>query len=279
MIPARRGAAIALAVALLAAACSPDRVPDRTVSPEAPPVDYRLPPAFARHSFVWSAAPGVDLSSGAAVPARALVESAIVAVFAPGRPSAYPGAERAYPSLGFAARSNELLGWHGAPTSDYRGTDYLKIMSVLEQDDGVEVSVCWEHSHTAQLGPGEGPKGLYFQGLGMYAERVDFEKPVSASGPAEPQRGPRPAPAGDVFGGWKAKRLLVDGPAFAGWRSEARLGSDLADQYIDEQTARTQRCTDESGLPSRPVENLVARTIDPDDPGLAPEPPAPGWPG
>ncbi|EFV13516.2 hypothetical protein [Segniliparus rugosus] len=279
MTPAQRGAPAALAALLLAAACSPGPAPDPAASPEAPAGEYLPPPAFARHSFVWSAAAGVDLASGAAVPARALVESAILVVFARDRRSAYPGAERAYPSLAVAARSNELLGWRGAPTSDYRGTDYLKIMSVLERGDGIEVSVCWEHSHTAQLGPGEGAEGGYFQGLGMYAERVDFEKPEPAGGPAAAQRGPRQAPSGNVFGAWRAKRLLVDGPAFNGWRAEARAGSALADREADEQDAQTQRCKDESGLPSRPVENLGARTVGPDEPWLAPSPPEPGWPG
>ncbi|MGV0743582.1 hypothetical protein [Mycolicibacterium sp. XJ870] len=262
-----------------------------------PPLFPNWPPEANEFRFHWSGAPGIDLENGPAIALRAYVESYRLAAFAGGDPSVvYPGFLRATPqNTGMSRETGSLIqlqyvrpktraeyeanGWTYVERQVY-GYQPTHILSILPQGDGYRATVCVgaysvyrtadddphkffstaAEADTAQLRYGD------WQMVQIWRIELTDKDPRIGDAPAapgDPQRGPRPAPAADVFGPW-----------FITGNSEGLWGPLGDAEQIDTPEIRTQ-C--EAAMP----DDAAARRAMATGFHASPPPhgePIPGWP-
>ena len=174
--------------------------------------------------FGWSAEAGVDLVSGPAVPLRAYLESYRIAQLTKDIGAAYPGFDRAVPPLPppHSDAPAQLGVIRPAPDAEpfgppgpFYGNEFFHILELTPIEGGYRAYVCDGMYKIFREGE---EKGKYVSvinydsrtGLndigGLKVWRVEFtDTPPAADAPAmvtAAQRGPNPAPIGDVFGPW-----------------------------------------------------------------------------
>ncbi len=275
-------AALLLMVAL--AGCQGDEAP-----PE--PMFANWPATLNNFRFQWTAEAGVSLVSGPAVPLRAYLESYRIGQLTEDIGATYPGFDRAVPKLP-APNSDapvqlevvrpvpgvEQFG----PPGPFYGNEFFHILELTPVEDGYRAYVCDGLYNIFREGeePGKYVSVVKYAsnhaGLndvnGIKVWRVEFtDTPPAADAPAMvtgDQRGPNPAPVGDVFGPWR-----ITGASDFAW------GTDIKREFTADETVdgaqRSSQCSDL--LPQWRTERdaIIKRVLDtPPDA----EPASPGWP-
>jgi hypothetical protein len=280
--------AVVLLVAALAGCQDGDEPP-----PE--PTFANWPDTLQDFRFRWSAEPGVDLVSGPVVSLRAYLESYRIGQLTNDISAAYPGFERAVPAPLPPPYSGstpaELVAIRPAPEAEpfgppgpFYGNEYFHILELTPIEGGYRAYVCdGLYNIFRQGGQGE-QSGMYvsvmrFESrsgrLGVNAIkvwRVEFTDappdPNAAAMVTVPQRGPNPAPVGDVFGPWR-----ITGA------SDERWGTLITPEFTADETVdgarRTSQCGDR--MPHDRAQREAIYTSKPDTPPAA-EPAVPGWP-
>ena len=176
--------------------------------------------------FRWAAEPGVDLVSGPAVPLRAYLESYRIGQFTGDIGTAYPGFDRAVPALpphSKASTKNELVDIRPrsdaevfGPPGPFYGNEFFHILEITPIESGYRAYVCdgmynifredeKQDKYVSVIG--YDARTMLMDLDGMKVWRVEFtDTPPPADAPApvtDAQRGPNPAPVGDVFGPWR----------------------------------------------------------------------------
>jgi hypothetical protein len=233
-VAARRRLLVRCAVALVAILLVMSCTRQTAGEPLAPPAPKPWSGPLDGVTVVWSADPGIDLTSGAAVAVRAYLESyelvlnlgtirvaypgflqAVLDTQQPGTPWPYTKHTRSYPLVG----TNR---WH--------------VLRIDTNNRSVAAVVCW-YGFTSANDLGNGKFG-YLPHVsdfdGVDALRIAMTAPVTASD-LPPQRGPALAPVDDVFGGWRIDERLVGG------RSEPRDWSTVEEDL--------QLCRDRAPAP------------------------------
>ena len=189
------------------------------------PAFANWPESLGDFRFGWSAEAGVDLVSGPAVPLRAYLESYRIAQLTKDIGAAYPGFDRAVPPLPppHSDAPAQLGGIRPGPDAEpfgppgpFYGNEFFHILELTPIEDGYRAYVCDGMYKIFREGE---KKGKYVSvinydsrtGLndigGLKVWRVEFtDTPPAADAPAmvtAEQRGPNPAPIGDVFGPWR----------------------------------------------------------------------------
>ncbi|BCI55527.1 hypothetical protein NIIDNTM18_48050 [Mycolicibacterium litorale] len=187
------------------------------------------PQLLREFRFHWTASPGVDLLTGPAVPIRAYLESYYVASSTLNLGDVYPGFIRATPEndqldghyLAQLARIRPLNGVNSSPDEAIPRFGYMPmhILSISPIGNGLRAIVCQGNYATyirsttqpnKYVSISAEPKTARTDGSdpGIVVHRIELtdQDPRTAQAPpstgSQPQRGPSPAPHGDVFGKW-----------------------------------------------------------------------------
>jgi len=279
----RRCAATLLLVAL--AGCGAEKAP-----PE--PKFANWPATLDDFRFQWAAEQGIDLASGPAVPLRAYLESYRIWNMTQDAGTAYPGFDRAVseamPAKSNSTTRNELVDIRPQPEAEpfgppgpFYGNEYFHILELTAIESGYRAYVCDGMYNVFREADEEGKyvSVIKYQsrtGLndvnGMKVWRVEFTDtpPVTDAPPTmtAAQRGPNPAPAGDVFGPWR-----ITGASDDKWGTQIN-SQDTADERIDG-ARRISQCSDLMPQWRTERNDIIGRVLD--TPPTA-EPASPGWP-
>lgn len=246
--------------------------------------------------FRWTAEPGIDLVSGPAVPLRAYLESHRIGDMTGDPHDAYPGFARAVPHPGKPrddSRSDlpqEL--WNIQPGTDFPavtykplppnsrfyGNEYFHILELSPTDDGsgYRAYVCDGRYNTLFGADDTGTFASIFSAWEPDVDRelstvrlwrVEFTdhptppQPDAPAAPAAPQRGPNPAPLGDVFGPWQI--------------TGAHDGGSWGHKTYDGWQERRQQCRDKMPHDAAQRQAIYASKLE--TPPVV-EPAVPGWP-
>lgn len=253
--------------------------------------------------FRWTAAPNLDLLTGTAIPIRAYLESYRVGFMTKTIATTYPGFQRAVPeiptpnddtaasvkwgNLPFELQSIRPFVWNSYPTRDnfgdgpFFGNEYFHILDISEISNGYRTYVCdgtYGIFHPAVDHPGkyasiaDYPTGNHsdiakIEDATLNVWRIEFSKKTPTSGMQTPQKGPNPAPIGDVFGDWH-----IDGASTGNfWGPAGSSPSPQAPDYLQ----RLQQCG--NAMPDNAAVRAKLLTSVLDSPPKA-DPAVPGWP-
>jgi len=162
--------------------------------------------------YQWDAAPGIDVTTGPAVPVRAFIESRMVAQSMGNLDYAYPGFTQAVPADDPGDNAWDIRPNVNHPVSKAPvGTARYHILSLARAAESVTASVCYyRYSVATEVDGGKFESvasGSAAEPKGIDAERVTLAVPKESSSlPA--QSGPSPAPTDDVFGNWQITGYL-----------------------------------------------------------------------
>lgn len=264
---------LALALCLFVAACGP-RHPQH---PAATPSKVPWTGTLAENRVVWSAEPGIDLLTGAAVVVRAYVESVYLAEDTGDIGNVYPGFARAVPPNAPEGKPDSARDrW---PDTDHPvrdrtvGTARYHLLRLDTAGRQATAVLCyWTYAEALDLGNGtygrrsNAPATDPAAGIGLRRVALTAPKDPPAT-PLPPQKGPAPAPADDVFGGWQ-----VDGYITA----DAAMKQNLNPAEWPSEQADAQACMDKAPDPvERRLFLLSGAHPRSDFPTV---PPYPGWP-
>jgi hypothetical protein len=192
---------------IVLAGCTRPRENDQSV--------HRWSGVLADVRVQWSAEPGIDLLTGAAVPVRAYLESQLLAQYMGSMDQTYPGFARAVPpnepkdSPNISARDRQPLLDYPLDKPLFGNISY-HIRSVEQAGRDVTVTVCTFNYAVAEQ---RNDKFIAFNNLGPIESRGIGAARVLLTSPNEsaalpPQAGPESSPSRDVFGAWKVAGLL-----------------------------------------------------------------------
>lgn len=225
-----------IVAAVLIAGCASTAQPDsESTSTQSEQRYPNWPALLSDFRFHWTAAPGVNLTTGPAVAVRAYMESYEIANMTFDINNVYPGFMRAT-----AENRSTTEGTYWSEKTDIRplgiyerskpppgvqhfgfNTDHLLELTPI--DDGYRAIICtgsysnfirsaarpdaYISTSTRETKDGVAPFP-YTANTGIFVRQIEFTQhdprvPVDAPRPVTgPQRGPAPAPHGDVFGNW-----------------------------------------------------------------------------
>ncbi|SIN21445.1 hypothetical protein [Mycobacteroides abscessus] len=281
----------ALAILLVLAGC---HTVEKPASP--PPTSQfpNWPVGLNDFRFRWSAESGIDLLAGPAVPLRAYLESHRIGDFTKNPQAVYPGFDQAVAkgplNSDFAATVDYQLAYirpftdpnYGfGPFTTFRGNEYLHILEMTPIENGYRAYVCdglYKVFRAAQLGVqgkyvsigSEGKPSPAGDRGGIQVWRVELTDKSTRATSLSEQRGPNPAPLGNVFGSW-----FITGASPTGyWGShpnpDTRPQNDAAYKH------RREQCS--ALMPDNAEQRAKFYTGEHGDlPSL--EPGEPGWPG
>ncbi|AQT82521.1 hypothetical protein B1R94_02880 [Mycolicibacterium litorale] len=215
---------------MLAAACA-DSGSTSEPHREAP----RWPTLMSDLHFAWSAEPGIDLFSGAAVVIRAYQESLTAAAYggnneylypgfdnavAPNQPQGSPRSTRAlWPELGFPLERPLV------------GTFRNHILHVNTAGPNTSVTVCdWLWGAARQQPDGKFLSGTSWRAApGVSVSRYTLATPPSTDSTAQqPQRGPSLFAINNVFGKWRVIGRITATDSIAAGPEWPEFDQDLA---------------------------------------------------
>jgi hypothetical protein len=182
---------------------------------------------------VWSAEQGIDLLTGPAVVARAYLESFVLASKTGRIDDAYPGFMHAVDTNAPTAKAawpwpNTLQPTPHPVVGTYR-FHILRFDTIGHQVNAV---VCdWDYGAAFDLGGGKYGTGLTQPADGVGVEWIAMTVPGEGApeSPLPPQTGPAPAPANNVFQGWRIGGHLVVAAADPSVRDPSEWPSQLTD--------------------------------------------------
>ena len=166
---------------------------------------------LADYRVVWSAEPGIDLLTEPAVVVRAYEESAIGGLTSGSADFLYPGFDHAVPRDAPPPAPKWPVAEKPAAYPQV-GTDRYHILRIEPSGANVIVVYCdWAYGIAEDLGGGK--YGAHSPSEppaydGVFAGWFLLTPPPNGSTPLPPQKGPAPAPADDVFGGWRVAQRL-----------------------------------------------------------------------
>ena len=209
-------------VLLLSAGCS-----------SSPPATGPWTGSLAQVRAVWSAEQGIDLLTGPAVAVRAYLESFVLASKTGDIDDAYPGFQQAVDTNAPTAKS----AWPWPTTLQpvphpIVGTYRFHILRIDTIGHQVNAVVCdWGYGAAFDLGDGKYGTGLNQPADGISVEWIAMTVPGEggAKSPLPPQKGPAPAPANDVFAGWRIGGHLVVAATDPTVRDPSEWPSQLTD--------------------------------------------------
>lgn len=237
-----------IAVILVAAAlsgCAPESQPQPdSSSSRRDPSFPNWPPLLNEFRFHWTAAPGIDLTTGPAVVMRAYIESYEIANMTFDITNLYPGFLRATPENqpNSGNYSAELIGirplWAYTNSEPPIGVQHFgfntdHLLEITTTERGYRATICtgsYSNFIKSSIHPDvfvsvssrETENGAipdpYSAMAGISVRQVEFtqEDPrIPAGGPSPvegTQSGPAPAPQADVFGNW-----FITGSSGSGW--------------------------------------------------------------
>jgi hypothetical protein len=212
--------------------------------------------------YQWDAQPGIDVTTGAAVPVRAYIESRVLATAMGDLEFAYPGfAEAVAPDGDPNLRPNI-----NHPRQDpLVGNSRYHFLSMDRTGATVIATLC-SYDYTVAEEDGGQYRSVAAgtnQPQGIDAVRVTLRAPADGSSTLPPQSGPSPAPSDNVFGGWR----ITD------YEFSTRDGFRTRWPAYDEVVAK---CVDSAPDPPDRREALVNGEHPRSD--FPTSPPAPGWP-
>lgn len=232
---------------------------------------------LADERYQWTAAPGIDLVRGAAVPVRAFVESRLDAQFTQSLDYAYPGFDRAVPERSTTDDGADVMTDNlrpdvtrgGALDAVRVGNNRFSIQSLARTGDIVIATLCnYRYGLALELDNGKFASVARDSAHddGIDAMQVRLTAPAAADNALPPQQGPAPAPSNDVFGDWTITGFLAsysmpDASGAAVWPS---LDADIA------------KCVAESPDPPERRAFLIEGEHPRSE--FPTSPPAPGWP-
>jgi hypothetical protein len=291
-----RGVAlVAVAILALLSSCGQSTGPRAETETETSGAKKASWPELLRDfRFHWSSEPGIDVTVGPAMVARAYVESYDTAWFTLNMENAYPGFLEATPENATpgSAVPNQLtnirpLGPGVTKTAkDARphfGYQVLHFLTLDQTEQGYSAIVCsgeYAHFVESRTQPGkfvsigvsdETAQPLQPGASGVFPHRVDFVadgRPADRSpGPeiSTPQSGPEPAPTDDVFGSW-----FFTGSSTSGWGPPTGPGAEAFPS-----PELQQRC--ENAMPQNAEQRRAMMTGFKDSPPEAGNA-MPGWP-
>lgn len=168
--------------------------------------------------YQWTASPGIDLLTGPAVPIRAFMESRLDAQTMGSLDYAYPGFDRAVAAPP-ADGSHDMLTSNlrpdvgRPPSSRVRvGNNRFRIQSITRSGNALAAILC-NYRYGLALEQANGTfvsvvhNAVHDDGIDALLLMLTAPSDES-SNPLPPQGGPAPAPAVDVFGGWKISGFL-----------------------------------------------------------------------
>lgn len=264
----------------------------RNAAPAARAAYPNWPPTLTDFRFRWTAEPGIDLLSGAAVPIRAYMESRKVAEFTAVGGNRYPTEFESYPGFRNAVRrptGTPMQGpdpvevWYAYPRLDndvarrpLHGNEYFHLLELEPIDEGYRAYVCdGRYGVFTKRGDEKTYEWLYLPDTGKYDYvhiwRVEVHHPGDLPRRA-PQRGPNPAPVEDVFGAVKV--FASDRASWGGLEGQPFTDARSRDENrISEENHR--RCLDR--LPDSLHDmGVIAAQRPVDAPAVGPA--VPGWP-
>ena len=225
------------------------------------PTFANWPASLSDFRFRWAAEPGVDLLSRPAVPLRAYLESYRLTQLTADTGTAYPGFDRAVPQASppssRASTRAELVNIRPLPDAEpfgppgpFYGNEFFHILELTPIEGGYRAYVCdglykifregSERDKYESVVGYDSRTGLNDVN-GMKVWRVEFtDTPPAADAPSmvtDAQRGPNPAPAGDVFGPWR-----ITGASDFNWGTLINR-EFTADERIDG-ARRISQCSD-----------------------------------
>jgi hypothetical protein len=173
----------------------------------APPAGW--PPALNDFTVVWSAEPGIDVTSWPAAAVRAYVESYLLSSITGDDKYLYPGFKQSVdPNKSVDDPTSTRFLWPkigSTRENPWVGTEQAHILSIATSGRDVTVVVCEYMFGTAQR-----LHGGYTPNIaeppphsGIEPTRITMTAPASAGPQLPAQQGPARAPSTDVFDGWR----------------------------------------------------------------------------
>jgi len=243
--------------------------------------------------FRWSAEPGIDLLNGPAIPLRGYLESRDVTWLVNDAAAAYPGYDRAVVAGAPEEQTRSGLFDRNLPmklryvrtgsfpeltTLLFFGNVLFHVLELTPIESGYRAYVCaahyrafWKNKEGQFLSLARNmpdPESL----LSVAAWRVEFsDVPPVAGAPTAVtgvQRGPNPAPLGDVFGPWQITGASPEGA----W---GLLGDPSVTAELEEHDARVKLCVDRMPDSRDQIMALISQRLDSAPSAL---PAVPGWP-
>jgi hypothetical protein len=294
---------IILTTSVLLAGCSSD-----PQQPPPPPVpqDPKWPQKLSDFRFSWSAEPGIDLTTGIAVPLRAYLESWRVIFYTEHLDDGYPGYTRATPELvqpwsaawlKLPQSQREIRAFLGGgdPNERFFGNEDFHILRIEPLSTGFRAFVCdatfrvyrqpTGSTSFAPLDQQQARTPSAADTFNMSVWRIEFSDRDPRVGsalpapPTQPQQGPLPAPRADVFGPW----FVTGAVSVEFWWDADHPGLPIdsleADQRRDEaraeEDAMRQQCLERYPAGAE-VRFKLATTVLDSPPQV--EPAKPGWP-
>jgi hypothetical protein len=266
---AARGFLISATAILTIAGCSPASRPSQATSPTstAPPAGW--PAALNDFSFVWTAEPGIDVTTWPAVAVRAYTESYLLAYVMGDKKYLYPGFQQAVdPNQSADHPTGTQFLW---PTTDdpskggWIGTEQAHILSIATSGSDITVAACTYQFGSAQLDR----NGKYSPVIaepppysGIAPMRITMTAPAQVRAQMPPQQGPARAPSVDVFNGWRITSHQ------GGYFARSGVGPEWPDFAQTKDTC----------LAKAPAHHDFARGAEYPPSDYPTLPPAPGWP-
>jgi hypothetical protein len=156
------------------------------------------PEDFRNFSIVWTAASGIDLVTGPAVPVRAYLESFLLAALAGDEKYVYPGFDDAAEERWRPGESSVIESPVGTMTNH--------LLSLDRSGGDVTAIGCNYSYHVASPKDDEYEAWAVPPGTpeaGIIAFKVTMSAPTESTVPSDPQEGPERTPFDDVFGGYQ----------------------------------------------------------------------------
>lgn len=284
-------AAICLATiaAVLTGACTdPPKHEPQPTTPAATSKFPNWPALLDNFRFRWSAEPGIDLLAGPAVPVRAYLESHRTGDYTLEPTAVYPGFDKAVapgpkrPELRDVTdlqlrniRPNTPHDTTYRPSNGVYGNEYFHILELSETNGGYRAYVCDGYYKILQdhdgkyvsVSTGGKPSTVNLGATGVRVWRIEF----TGHSPADlvSQKGPNPAPLGNVFGGWQIAGADSDG-YWGSWKQKSE--TDPRDAEVKDRLAQCGAL-----MPDNEDQRLAYSTGEHDTPPPT-EPAVPGWP-
>jgi hypothetical protein len=174
-------------------------------APESPPASW--PAQLDDFTITWSAAPGIELTTGAAVVVRAYEESYYLATITDDDKYLYPGFVEAVEANQPGKRDGtEDLRPELSTSETWVGTARHDILSVTRSDREVTVLVCaylYGSAAKQQFDYAVNVGSDFNLNSGIYPVRIGLRAPEDPNTELPAQEGPSRAPSDNVFGGWK----------------------------------------------------------------------------